>query len=144
MKNKANTQNITITNACTATVAGIRTHGNCKPIFCLTTGEFFASLLDACDKYNITQSNLSYHLMGHSKHQTCKGLKFCYASKVQEHYDEITQQMREKTTVIMPKKVYVPQKKPSTVIIAKTSPEQGYIRSGLIKMFKRFLVKLEA
>jgi hypothetical protein len=144
MKNTANTRNITITNACTATATGTRTHGNCKPILCITTGEIFASLQDACEKYTITPSNLSHHLASQSKHSVCKGLQFCFVSKVQEHYDEITQQMREKTTVIMPKKVYVPQTKTATVVLTNPNPEQSRFRSGIIKMFKKFIVALEA
>ena len=38
---------ITIKNIATIHAEGTRNHGNCKEVFCKTTGKFYASLSDA-------------------------------------------------------------------------------------------------
>lgn len=140
-----NTQEIIITNACTTTAIGKKRTKNAKPVLCITTGEVFASLLDACDKYDIQQPNLSRHLMRQTGYKTCKGLKFCYISKTHEHYDEITQQMRDKTTVIMPKQVVkVPVPVKDIVTVATPIKKHSWLRTYLLKFFKKVATALEA
>lgn len=41
-----------------------RSNSNCKKIRCITTGEMFDSMKDACLKYNIDKSSLSAHCRG--------------------------------------------------------------------------------
>ena len=150
MKNTVNTQEITITNACTATAIGNVTHGNRKPVLCITTGETFASVTDAAKHYNIIATNISAQIRGVAHRKTVGGLKFCFVSKTQEHYDEITQQMRDTTTVIMPKqvvKVPVPapvKEEKETFTVAKPIKQYGWFRTYLINIFKKFVVALEA
>jgi hypothetical protein len=148
MKNTVNNaQEIIITNACTTTAIGEKRRKNAKPVLCITTGEVFASQKDAVEQYNITQSNLSKHLLYPEKLKSCKGLKFCFVSKTQEHYDEITQQMRDTTTVIMPKqvvKVPVPTKEKDVITIAQPVKQYGWLRTYFINLFKKFVSALEA
>lgn len=146
MNNTSNTQEIIITNACTATAIGERRCKNAKPVLCLTTGEVFASQTDACNKYSIQASSLSRHLNGQSHYLSCKGLKFCFVSKTHEHYNEITQQMRDKTTVIMPKQVVkIPAPVPvkETVTIVGTPKKYGWLRTYFINLFKKCVNALE-
>ena len=144
------TQEITITNACTATAIGEkRRRTNAKPVLCITTGEVFASITDTAKYYNIHAGNLGAHLHGKGWSHV-GGLKFCFVSKTQEHYDEITQQMRDKTTVIMPKQVVkVPVPTPAaeekeTVAVIGTPKKYGWIRTYFINLFKKCVNALEA
>jgi hypothetical protein len=148
MKNTANTQEITITNACTTTAIGNKRRSNAKPVLCITTGEVFASLKDTEEYYGLTPGNLTRVL--HGKGKTLRGLRFCFLSRAQEYYDEITQQMRNKTTVIMPKQVMkVPVLAPvetekETVTVVGTPKKHGWLRTSLISLFKKFTTALEA
>lgn len=144
MKNTVNTQEIVITNACTATAIGTSTHGNRKPVLCISTGEVYASLHEAAEHYGMAQSALSYAL---SHTGVSKGLKFCFVEKTTEHYDELTQKMRDKTTVIMPKqviKVPVPVTKTTETVALTSQKKYGWFRTYLINMFKKFATALEA
>lgn len=146
MNNTSNTQEIIITNACTATAIGERRCKNAKPVLCLTTGEVFTSQTDAAQYYNIQRTNLSKHLNGVGAHHTVGGMKFCFVSKTHEHYDEITQQMRDKTTVIMPKQVVkIPAPVPvkETVTIVGTPKKYGWLRTYFINLFKKCVNALE-
>lgn len=146
-----NTQEIVITNACTATAIGEKRRSNAKPVLCITTGEVFASQKDACQKYNIATGQMAQHVNGNPRYSICKGLKFCFVSKTHEHYDEITQQMRDKTTIIMPKqvvKVSVPEieSTPETDIVTIAAPikKHSWLRTYLLKFFNKIITALEA
>lgn len=53
-------------------------HPRSKPIYCITTGEYFASGGDAIRKYpNMSRQNLSHHLNG--KQKTIDGKVFTYS-----------------------------------------------------------------
>ena len=67
---------------------GNKTNGNCKPVYCITTGMVYASVADAAKDFGVHQSTISWVVTG--KQKTCKGHKFCLLSKVTEHFDEIT------------------------------------------------------
>lgn len=68
---------------------GIHTNKNCKPVFCITTGEIFASVTDAAKANNVDISTMTGTLTGKSK--TCNGKRFCLLSKCTEHIDEISE-----------------------------------------------------
>lgn len=48
---------------------------NSKKVVCLTTGEIFKSVTEACTKYGIYRSNLSKCCKGHEKYNHCGKLK---------------------------------------------------------------------
>ena len=52
-----------------------------KPIKCVTTGEIFNSLGEACEKYNIKKSNLSAVCLKKKGYKTAKNLKWEYYGK---------------------------------------------------------------
>ena len=90
MKKTATT--ITVQSESKVKATGEHFNGNAKPVFCITTGEVFASVTDAAKAVGSSQNNLSAHLAGITSH--CKGKRFCFISKVTEHLDEIASEFR--------------------------------------------------
>ena len=84
--------NINIQQCSNVTVIGQHSHKNCKPVYCIDTGEVFASALDAANANGVCQSPMSTCLTGKTK--TCNGKRFCYVSKMMEHLEEITEANR--------------------------------------------------
>lgn len=79
-------------------INAIGTHGNknCKPVFCITTGEIFASVTDAAKANNVHISSVTGAMTGKSK--TINGKRFCLLSKCAEHMDEISEAMQTRYT----------------------------------------------
>ena len=84
--------NINIQQCSNVTVIGHHNHKNCKPVYCIDTGEVFASAIDAANANGVCQSPMSTCLTGKTK--TCNGKRFCYVSKMMEHLEEITEANR--------------------------------------------------
>lgn len=82
-----NVTKITLTNESTVNANGRKRNGNSKPIFCIDTGKVYASQLDAAEELGVHASNLCAALTGKTK--TCKGMRFCFVSKLPEYFDEI-------------------------------------------------------
>lgn len=83
---------INIQNASNVTVVGHRTSKNCKAVYNITTGEIYASCLDAAEAIGSTHGAASQALTGKTK--TCKGMRLCYVSKMMDHLEEITEMNR--------------------------------------------------
>jgi hypothetical protein len=83
---------INIQNCSNVTVNGTHNHKNCKPVYCIDTGEMYASALDAAKANGVAQGPMSNCLTGRSK--TCNGKRFCYISKMAEHLEEINEANR--------------------------------------------------
>jgi hypothetical protein len=81
--------NINIQQCSNVTVVGHRTSKNCKAVYNITTGEIYASCLDAADAIGSTLGAVSQTLNG--KTNTCKGMRLCFVSKMMEHLEEITE-----------------------------------------------------
>lgn len=77
---------------------GIHTNGNSKPVFCKTTGEFFASLSDAAHSVKGSVGTMSCAL----KHRNgvYKGMKWCYVSDIEAHIDDIATDIRDKNAML--------------------------------------------
>lgn len=84
--------NINIQQCSNVTVIGQHSHKNCKPVYCIDTGELYASAIDAAAANNVCQSAMSGVLTG--KFKTSNGKRFCYVSKMMEHLEEITEANR--------------------------------------------------
>lgn len=67
---------------------GKRTHGCCKPVICIDTGEVFASATDAAEAIGVTSWAMSNCCLG--KARTCKGKRYSYVSKTSENLDVLT------------------------------------------------------
>ena len=89
---KKTTTTITVQGESTIKATGEHFNGNSKPVFCITTGEVFASVTDAAKTIGSSLSNLSAHLTGITTH--CKGKRLCFLSEVTEHLDEIASEFR--------------------------------------------------
>ena len=90
---------INIQRASNVTVVGAHSHKNCKAVYCITTGEIYASALDAAEANGASHSAMSFALTGKTK--TCKGKRFCYVSKIAEHLDEIAEHNRVRTNKVI-------------------------------------------
>ena len=88
-------KNITITKNSTVEANGTRSHANCKPVYCITTGKVYASALDAAEELGVSHSVLSMAAAG--KLKTCKGERYCYVSQVMNHLEEIAKCSRVRT-----------------------------------------------
>ena len=83
---------INIQKCSNVNVVGHHNHKNCKPVYCIDTGEIYASALDAAKANGVTLSPMSHALTGKSK--TCNGKRFCFVSKMMEYLEEITEANR--------------------------------------------------
>lgn len=83
---------INIQKASNVTVVGHHNHKNCKPVYCIDTGEIFASTIDAAEANNVGHPTMSSVLNGKTK--TCNGKRFCFVCKIMEHLEEITEANR--------------------------------------------------
>jgi len=79
---------INIRRATNVKAVGHHVNGNSKPVFCITDGSVYASVIDAAEKTGATQSTMSAAVTG--KIKTCKGKRYCFVSNVMEHLDEIS------------------------------------------------------
>lgn len=84
---------INIQKCSNVTVVGHHSGRNTKAVYNITTGAIYASVLDAADAIGVTQGAVSYALDDNHKRK-CKGMRFCFLSKVMEHFEEITEQNR--------------------------------------------------
>ena len=94
-KGEKSMKNITITNHSEAQALGYRNNGNCKPVFCITTGEIYASATDAAEKLGVSLTVVAHAASGRIK--TCKGKRYCYIQHIMQHLEEIAKntQIRE-------------------------------------------------
>jgi hypothetical protein len=84
----SNTTKITLHNEAVVSAHGRKRNTNAKPVFCIDTGEVYASSLDAAEQIGVSPSTLSWALTGRQK--TCKGKRYCLVSKIPEYLEEIT------------------------------------------------------
>lgn len=82
-------KSITITKTSTAKAIGHRSNGNCKPVYCITTGKVYDSALSAAEELGVSSSVLSMAAAG--KLKTCKGERYCYVSQVMNYLEEIAE-----------------------------------------------------
>ena len=89
---------IRIHNATEISAEGTRTKGNCKPVFCITTGIVYTSAADAAEKVGCSPSNMSWALT--KRMSTCKGMRFCYIANITEYLGEISETARSRAEKI--------------------------------------------
>lgn len=68
-------------------------HGNSKPVFCITTGEVFASTIEAAKKLGVHNANISYVCNG--KQHTVKNMRFCYVADMTANLLEIATHIQD-------------------------------------------------
>lgn len=74
-------------------VLGYRTYSLCKPVVNKTTGEIYASVLDAADMLGCTHSLVSQACRGRVK--TCKGYRLEYVDNTSGNVDSLTSEIRK-------------------------------------------------
>ena len=89
---------INIQNATNVSVTGHHSNKNCKAVYNISTGEIYASGIDAANTLGTDPSCVSAALTGKSK--TCKGMRLCLVSKIMENLEEITEQNRIRITKV--------------------------------------------
>jgi hypothetical protein len=72
---------------------GKHVNGNAKPVICIETGEVFHSGIDAAEYAGVAEPAMSMHLC--EKRKTCKGMHYCFLSKLTENIDAILFRLRE-------------------------------------------------
>lgn len=82
---------INIQKCSNVTVNGHHSGRNCKPVYNITTGKFYASVLDAANALGVSQASVSYAL-DDNEYRMCKGMRLCFVSKIMEHLEEINQE----------------------------------------------------
>lgn len=83
--------NITLHNKTEVKAQGKHLNGNSQLTLCITTGEVFASMLDAAEKANVNPSCISTAIKNVDKGATCKGKRYCRARDAIFYLDEISQ-----------------------------------------------------
>ena len=79
---------INIRKASNIKVVGHHINGNSKPVFCITDGSVYASVIDAAEKTSSSPGTMSAAVTG--KIKTCKGKRYCFVSDIMVHLDEIS------------------------------------------------------
>lgn len=75
---------------------GTHLNKNSKAVFCLETGEIFASNLDAALAKGVTRSTMSAHCTGKTRH--CNGQHFFHVSKATENLNLVAMHLRNLAT----------------------------------------------
>ena len=133
-----NVTKITLTNESTVNANGKKRTKNAKPVFCIDTGAIYASSLDAAEVLGVNPSSLCAALTG--KTQTCKGMRFCFLSKVPEHFEEITTAMQARQDKITAYDKMVGRKQ--AIADAKARIEQ--YKANYAKLQKQMDAEIEA
>ena len=81
---------INIQKCSNVTVNGTHKSRNCKAVYNITTGQIYASVVDAANALNVSQGAVSFALDDENI-RTCKGMRLCFLSKMMEHLEEINQ-----------------------------------------------------
>ena len=89
---------IPVQNTSEVNAKGKQRNANAKPVFCIDTGEVYASMLDAAEAVGVNPTAISWVITGKSK--TCKGKRYCLISKIAEHIDEIAECVRIRETKV--------------------------------------------
>lgn len=79
---------VNIQNCANVNVLGHHSNRNCKAVYNITTGDFYASVLDAARILEVSAGAVSFALSTNHK-RTCKGMRLCFVSRIMEYLDEI-------------------------------------------------------
>ena len=90
---------ITVHKETNVSAKGNHRNRNCKPVFCITTGEIFSSVGDAAEAMGVDITTMSHALVG--KIKVCKGKRFCYVANITEHLEEISQQTQSRNQKVL-------------------------------------------
>ena len=89
---------ITVQNTSEVNAKGKQRNANAKPVFCIDTGEVYASMTDAAEAVGVSLPSMTQTISGKSK--TCKGKRYCLVRDITEHIAEISECMRARENKI--------------------------------------------
>lgn len=127
---------IQVTRMATAAVLGKRTHGNCKPVLCITTGQIFASGMDAAEIMGVPEPNISAVCRG--KRKFIKGLQFCFVHQAVENIDIIAANLAA-DPVAMPvkkKRAVIHKTGPVAIKRRKKPTFKDYVAAKMLNLAK--------
>lgn len=88
----SNIRTITLTEAATINANGKERTKGAKPVFCITTGEVYASATDAAEANGVSIYAISTCCLG--KVKTSNKKRFCYVKDIHKHLQEISTNMQ--------------------------------------------------
>lgn len=94
----SNTTKITLTNEATIHASGKKRTKAAKPVFCISTGEVYASALDAAEASGVTIHAISACCLG--KIKTSCGKRWCYIKDIENFLEEIATNMQTREVKI--------------------------------------------
>lgn len=100
---------ITIMEKATVNAQGYKRNRNAKPVFNLTTGKIYSSVIDAADALDTNAGDVSNCCNGKLKHT--KGNKLCFVKDIPAHLNEISTMISECSDIIAEREVEERRKK---------------------------------
>lgn len=94
----SNTTKITLTETATINAHGKKRTKAAKPVFCISTGEVYASATDAADANGVSVYAISTCCLG--KVKTSCGKRWCYIKDIENYLEEIASNMQTRETKI--------------------------------------------
>ena len=90
----SNVTKITLTSETTIDANGMQRTKNAKPVFCISTGEVYASATDAAEANGVSVYAISVCCLG--KVRTSCGKRWCYIKDIEKHLEEISINTQER------------------------------------------------
>ena len=94
----SNTRTITLTEVATIDANGKARTKGAKPVFCITTGEVYASATDAAEANGVSIYAISTCCLG--KVRTSNKKRFCYVKDIHNHLQEIAVNMQTRESKV--------------------------------------------
>ena len=94
----SNVTKITLTNEATINASGTKRTKAAKPVFCISTGEVYASATDAAEANGVSVYAISTCCLG--KVKTSCGKRWCYIKDIESFLEEIATNMQTREVKI--------------------------------------------
>lgn len=133
---------INIRRATNVKAVGHHINGNSKPVFCITDGAVYASVIDAAEKTGATQSNMSAAVTG--KIKTCKGKRYCFISNVMEHLDEIAENLKIRNEKVAAYDAMIAEQNAKKMAKENLAKHQANIEALRLKLEREMALMQEA
>lgn len=133
---------INIQKASNVNVTGHHSSKNCKAVYNITTGEIYASGLDAAKILETDHSSVSNVITGRSK--TCKGMRLCLVSKMMEHLEEITEQNRIRAEKVAAYDKMIAEQNAKKEAAANLAKHQANVEALRLKLEREMALMQEA
>lgn len=133
---------INIQQAANVNAIGHHTSKNCKLIYCIDTGYFYASVTDAAEVLGVSVSTLSYAL--NNDGAKCQGKRFCFVSKIYGHLGEIAEANRIRNEKIAAYDAMIAEQNAKREAQANLAKHQANIDALRLKLEREMALMQEA